>query len=153
MLVASYSYHTMMTEIIEIRKNLIGKTKSLNVHDTFWQISLEPSNDQCSQTLTSNVVSSNSDCHDFDFRGNTHRESQIWIMGHFLCKFKQKNFFLSYIMCLSLLLEAYSLFRYMPNDCYVFQTLLEWLIKLIYPPTPKIAKKNNRHWLSSELTD
>ena len=28
--------------------------------------------------LTSkNVVSSNSDCHDFDFRGNTHRESQI----------------------------------------------------------------------------
>ena len=103
--------------------------------------------------LTSNVVSSNSDCHDFDFRGNTHRESQIWIMGHFLCKFKQKNFFLSYIMCLSLLLEAYSLFRYMPNDCYVFQTLLEWLIKLIYPPTPKIAKKNNRYWLSSELTD
>ena len=50
MLVASYSYYTMMTEIIEIRENLIGKTKSLNAQDTFWQISLEPSNDQCSQT-------------------------------------------------------------------------------------------------------
>lgn len=51
MLVASYSYHKVMTEIIENRENLIGKTKSLNVQDTFWQISLEPSHDQCSQPL------------------------------------------------------------------------------------------------------
>ena len=32
------------------KKSLKGKTKSLNVHDTFWQISLIPSHDQCSQT-------------------------------------------------------------------------------------------------------
>ena len=90
--------------------------------------------------LTSkNVVSSNSDCHDFDFRGNTHRESQIWIMGHFLCKFKQKKF----------LLELYNVSKSTAWSIFTFQIYAKWLLR--FSDSLRMTNKIDLTLLSQKL--